>query len=945
MRLRATTLALTWAVCCLAGTTLVGQPQPGDPAQKTPAQLFKAAKDYIRDGRFDVAAEELKKFLAANPTEKDYLDITAKEPTAFQKLRNVPVWSDNASAQTEAAKTVEAIIAKSEEANRKVYRDPERILKFTKNLGASLEERIYAVQQLKKSGEVVVPTMLDQLRTSSSVELRAGILAAIVQLGIETVPGFLAAVDGLPDDLKIGILRAVAARPDVLELLSAAESDFAPHLWYFSGTKGDEGKTMREFAGTMLEQLAGPGWTRRKPEAVLVVAAEKFSKRTARFRNPDRVRLWSWDASKLNVSVVDATKAQAEEYYAIRYVKWALAINPTDDAARELFITTTVERSIERRQFIDLAESDPVLYQVLAAVPADTLIGLLDQALTQQRTALAVGLTQALAVRADRNAALGLGGKPSVFGKALDYPDPRVQLAAAIGMLRAPVPASHGKAGRVVDVLRRAAAMESSGKELGRVLIADPSTMRADKLAVLVQQAGFATERFTTGREVSRRVNRASDYDLILLDRHIADPLLPDLVAQLRSDANNGRRPVVVVASSDAPRPLPLEYHLLRLAVLIAVTETSTIEIPPPFAFDPARPVLDVEKAKADLRRIREQRLYALAQVRLGRLERLVEASELPRSKALADRLEIRLPQLTYAILAIEYNATAESAPDLLKFVESRTTLLQAQPELTAATENVRTDALSKLTETMDGALEPVRRQRFEQLMAKLDPVALALPLDTWRDLAMEEQLSKQLRRFPGVGIISEPLTTAGLVEELRSMAGDVAQLPRDPAEKKRSAKIAVEYLRRIATGDIAGYDVRPAEAALRQAMRDDELATEAIDAVARIGSGEAQQDLLFVALSTGRPLELRARAADRMIRHIQAFGKLTAANQLATLAQTAAGEANNELKSRLLVIQQLLTGNSETLSVLMTKYPTPIPQPPAPPPAPPPGGAEAPKQ
>lgn len=943
MRLRATTLALTWAVCCFAGATLLGKPQGGDPPQKTPAQLFKAAKDYIRDGRFDVAAEELKKFLAANPTEKDYLDIMAKEPTAFQKLRNVPVWSDETKSQAEAVKTVEAIIAKSEEANKKVHRNPARIAKFTKNLGESLEERIYAEQQLKLAGDAAVPIMIDQLRTSSSVELRAGILAAISKLSIDTAPGFLAAVDGLPDDLKIGIIRALAVRSDVLDLLSAAETDFAPHLWNFAGAKGEDGRTLREFAGGLLEQLAGPGWSRRKPEAVLVETAEKFAKRTARFRNPDRIRLWTWDAAKLNVASVDATKAQAEEYYAIRTIRWALAINPADEAAKELFLTTTVERSIERGKFGDLAENDPVLYQVLAATPAETLIGLLDQALTQQRTALSLGLTQALAARADRTAAQGLGGKPGVLAKALDYPDPRVQLAAAIGMLKAPVAASHGKGTRIVDILRRAAATESGGKEMGRVLIADPSTMRADRLAMLVRQAGYAAERFTTGRDLTRRVNRAADYDIVLVDRHIVDPLLADVVAQLRGDANHGRRPVVVVASSDTPRALPLEYHLQRLAVLIAATETSAIEIPPPFAFDPARPVQDVDKARADLRQLRDKRLQALAEVRLGRLERLVEASDFTRTRQLADRLAIRLPQLTYAILAVEYQATAESAPELVKRLQSLTTLIFSQPELTAATENVPTDTLNKLTEQMDGALQPERRQRLEQLLAKLDPAALGLPADTARNLALEEQLAKQLRRFPGVGIISEPLTLVGFAEDLRAAAGDPAQLPRDPAEKKRSAKLAVEWLKRIATGEVAGYDIRPAEAALRQALRDDDLAPDAIDAVAKIGSGEAQQDLLFVALSTGRPVPLRTKAADRTIQHIQAFGKLTPPNQVSTLSQTAEAEMTNELKAKLLVIHQLVAGKPEALGGLMSKYPIPVPA--APPVAPPPGGAAEPKK
>ena len=64
MRLRVTALALTWAVCCLSGPLAAQPPAPapsgGADATKTPHALFKLAREQIREGRFDVAAETLK---------------------------------------------------------------------------------------------------------------------------------------------------------------------------------------------------------------------------------------------------------------------------------------------------------------------------------------------------------------------------------------------------------------------------------------------------------------------------------------------------------------------------------------------------------------------------------------------------------------------------------------------------------------------------------------------------------------------------------------------------------------------------------------------------------------------------------------------------------------------------------------------------------------------
>jgi hypothetical protein len=134
-----------------------------------------------------------------------------------------------------------------------------------------------------------------------------------------------------------------------------------------------------------------------------------------------------------------------------------------------------------------------------------------------------------------------------------------------------------------------------------------------------------------------------------------------------------------------------------------------------------------------------------------------------------------------------------------------------------------------------------------------------------------------------------------------------------------------------MAVGEIPGYDVRPAGPALRRALRDDALAEDAIDAVGRLPTAEAQQDLLFLALSTSKPMPLRQRAADQTILHIQSFGKLTPVNQLDSLAKAANTETDNSMKARLQTILQLLVGKPEDFGRLMAQHTLPVPRPPAP--------------
>ncbi len=924
-----------------------GAAQPPAPAElpKSPLELFQQARAEIQDGRYDVAAETLKRFQAANPTDRDFLDITTKEPTAFLKLRNVPEWSQNAAAQAEAKTTVEAIIVRAEEANKKLYQDPARIAKFVRNLGESLEERLYAEQQLKLGGDGVGAVLIDTLRTTSDVKLRSGIHAAIGKLYVEQLPPVVAAIDGVETDLKLGLLRALVTRPDAVSLLASGDTDVTPHLWYYASAPNADAVSLRVYAAGVLETLTGGQSAKKSAAAELVKLAQPNAAKQARFRGGDRLRLWTWDAAKQTVVAVEATRLQASDYYGLRNLRWALERSPNDQAAQELFLTIAVERAVEKSQFGDLASADPALYLALAATPSATLIGLLERAILDKQTARVLGFTQVLAARSDRSAATpGATGKPAVLVKALDYPDARVQLAAAVGLLRTPA-VSHGKNAQVVEILRRAAAVESAPagtKEMGRALVADPSDERADKLASYLRGLGYAVERFATGRDLSNRLLGAADVDMVFVDRHVVNPELRDLLPSLVKTGAASNRPLFLVASADAPKRIPLETLLLRLAVYVAVTETAPTEVPPPFAFDARKTVADVDRARADLAAVRDRRLRELYDLRLARLQRLVGSAGLPQSLSLQTRLDQRLPQLTYAALAAEYAVTPQSAPETFKLFDTKTRFIVANPLGSLVMERLPLEGVMKLLEEMETVLDAPRRLTADRMLARLDPAALGLPVDTSRDPAVEDRLGRLARAVGGGRVVGEAYSAATIAEEIREATADPAQLPTNPAEKKRSAKLAVEYLRRIALGEIDGYDIRPAEASLRAALKDDDLADPAVDAVARIATAEAQQDLLTVALSIGRPVPIRVHAAERVVQHIQRNGKLTPGNLAEALATTVATEKDTELRTKLAVVQQLLVGKPGDLGKLLLQFPLPLPPQTAPPanpgnPAPPP--------
>lgn len=946
MRLRATLLALAVLAAAAAAQD----------APKTPAAAYRAAREYQQVGSLELAADAFKDFLNLKPADQDYLDLETKYgANVFQNLRNVPRWLPDAKKDEDFKKTViEGIIAGSMKANEKLLRDPKRLLQLVQNLGETREERDFAIQELNRSGDAVVPVLVENLRINTSAEYRIGALTAVTRLNADAVPGLVVATENVPDELKAGLIRALAARPDVIALLGKADTNFAPYLWYLSASPPEESAALRTEATQVLRQLSGDRSDRQQADVELVKYAQPMLDRKGQFATFDtvknRVKVWLWDDGLKTVKAVELTPSQAEEQFGLKYLKWAIERRPGSDVAREMFLALATERAVERTSFGTLAAGEPGVSQLLAAAPAGTLIGMLESALAEKKTALAFGLTQALGDRAEKSAAVptvrdGGDPKPAPLVKALSYPDPRVQLAAATALLKMP-PVPHGANARVIDVLKRAAGGDAAPPEgtVGKALVVDPLIVRGERVAGILRALGYQAELFGTGRDLLKRVNRTSDFDLILLDRHAAEPELKDLLTQLSANANTGRRPVLVVASPDKLPQVPVETLLARLAAVISATETTDIVVPPPYENDRRKPKADNDDLRKANVEFRDRQLLRIYNGRLARMRRLVDAAELGTSPALLTRLGLRLPQLTLAALVAEYDPTPEYAPTVYRDLQNYTTLLRKQAELEKALEGISTTKLVQLIEQLETALTPPLREINNKVYARLDVDELLLPKPPGIDPLLDARLKVLAAPHRNVSVIAEPYaagSTAGAIKyglayDIQATIADPAQRPRDPAEKKASTKMAVDWLRRLAVGEHPGYDLTPAVPALRTALGSDDLAEGAIEALSRIPLAEPQQDLLRFAATAARPVALRGKAADAAIRHIQANGKMSTAEVNQAVATALNAEANAEMKSKLAVLAAALSGTPADLLSRIKTFTVPTAAPAkAPPPMP----------
>ncbi|QJX00126.1 hypothetical protein [Frigoriglobus tundricola] len=900
--------------------------QPKGPPPK-PLQIYAQFRATMGEGKFDVAGIFLDEFLKSGPSEAELLEIESKYgTTVFQQLRTIPKYSDDPASEKKIRENIEELIKRGRDAATKVLYQPDRVQKYIRNLGATYEEKIFAQQELKRTGEFAVPFLIDAIRTNPDRDVYSGILETIPVLEAPTMAGWVAALDGFGPDRQYGVLTALSSRRDVLSLTTEAQTDFTPYLWrVLSRDPKDVPENLRRQALALLNRLyPGTKADTKRPEVELTEIARKFYDHKARYigakTNPDGspsvVPVWVWDAKLMKIErLPEVPIGQAEEFYGLRYARWALESRPDYGPAQGVILALAAERAVERAKFGALATAEPAVYRLLSDAPSAVLGDLLNRGLVEKRTTLVLAMAQVLGDRADRAAATPPAGaevKPSLLVRALSYPDPAVQFAAASALLRSPVPVPPTARPLIVDILRRAAANDPGvpGESKGTVLLADPAKFRSDANALLLRSFGFNVEQFTSGRELLRRIGRASDFDVIFIDHHAAPPELIDFIGQLRADVKAAARPVFVIASSDRPRVPTFDQLLLRTAALIAATENDAVAMPAPYVVDPRAPPDEQLAVRTALVKRRDNVFRSAAAARTVRIQRVIDTLPMTLSETQRRLLDLRVQLIVYAILATEFPLTPDSAPETVLDVERIRKQLDRQPPSPAYGIGIPSTELMKLIERLEIDVARVKsaQDKYDFLRARVDTTDLGLKVETFRDPALEGKLARTLSGYPSVRIIPEPYTRLALETEFRVLFADPMMLPRDPAVKKADARAAIEFLRLMAIGDLPGYDIRSAEPELRAALTVPELAPAAVDAVERYKSGDAQLALLNVALGgEGRPLALRVKAADAVIRHIRANGSALPATLIDPLREQAANEPNAELRGKFLTIKGMV--------------------------------------
>jgi CheY-like chemotaxis protein len=523
-------------------TPAFGQDTSGQYYKKpeTAEEFWRYMNHEIELGDYKIAAGYLKGFLAKNPSDEELLKIQEREGSAaFLRLLAIPELKEDA---RPLADRVDAIVQKH-------LSDRKRLDALIKNLYGDREERNYAISQLRRSGAAAMPAIVDALiATSKDFTEHSAILTALVQLDKSIVPPLVAALDVNDAALRVELIQVLRQR---------ASTEAVSDLWYLSASPKQPDVVRKRATDTLAAFLNTPPEHLPLARVALTQQAERYYQHQVRFSDPEAVTIWGWDGRQLTSQTVSAS--QAEEHWGLHYARQALDLDPDYLPAQVVFLSLALDKGVQKAgQDQPLSKGAPAVRELLTSVNPELIIAVLDKGLKEHRVNVILGAVQGLGDLAEKRALQARPGEAPVLVRALDYPDRRVQMAAAEAILRIPGLPAPLACSRVVEVLRRMLAGEpqSAAPAQPRVLVAFADDQLESSTRKALATAGFDSVVARSGRQVLARLAQAADIDALVMDSALVDPRFPDVLAQIATDTNYGRLPILLVAPSGREPPL-----------------------------------------------------------------------------------------------------------------------------------------------------------------------------------------------------------------------------------------------------------------------------------------------------------------------------------------------------------------------------------------------------
>jgi hypothetical protein len=505
-----------------------------DLPRDTPARRLSAILSLVDLGRSDVAARLLPQLLAAQLDDAERADLV-REVGAARLLKLMAADAPGPDGAPSPLAGAREFAQQALDAASAVERDPARIAALIEQLQSDDEAQRYAARvDLRATSVPGLVAMLHALATTPAAPERTNLMAALADMRPTLDRPLVAMLAEAPGQPRVdaamlaGHLRIHAALP-YLTALAASTSDPA-------------GAAAAQAA---LAKLGLPTPTPAEAQAYIRrEMAELDAAPVLTHDLPDA--WWSWDAA---ANQPKSTELPSRERRVLTRARLARALveagGEAPAADRRLALVDALEAAqlLGRELPADTAEA------YAAAAPAE-LSALLATAVEQERFAAAARMAADLGARGELSVLVTADGRPSPLADALTSPVRAVRFAALGAIIQLNPQRSFPGASFVPKTLWSFAA----GGGSPAAVVASPAFARATDWAGQLRRLGHEATPAATGRAALVAAfdpATAPRLALILLDADIGQPLVREVVFQLRTASLTAGVPILLTAGPE----------------------------------------------------------------------------------------------------------------------------------------------------------------------------------------------------------------------------------------------------------------------------------------------------------------------------------------------------------------------------------------------------------
>jgi len=508
---------------------------------KTTDEYFRSAVLMIDLARLNLAKRYLDEMLV--PTKKNKAGrLTRKKPNDGELLalrdRHGPAVFLRLANIKELQPTSTRLLARINRAFRSRQNDPRRIDALIDDLSGTTEQREAAMTTLQSAGAVAVPRFLLQLGDPRKQGRRAVQMMALSRFGPEAVPPLLAGIDSGNMLLQTAALEAVGKIGTRAAAAYLWHSAFAPNQ--SAGVRVTARSALARLLGSSADQI-GSVTSSGVANELQRIALEHFRyAHPWKLQSDKKVALWVWKVNQKSVARVVLSPRAASLYTGARFAREALALAPERADLQALSVALMLGSAFHRTGGKQpLPAGSGTAYNRALTVGEHVTANALRLALANSNTDAAMASLDVLGRIGTRHQ---LEASDSSLMKAIHFPNPRVQFAAAHAVLRIDPPTSFRGADRVVSVLARALDANHAPSSV----VIDANVQRASTLAGLLREMGYTSRLARTGRGGFRLAAARMDVELIVLHANTIRWGLSQTIANLRADARTAAIPIAI---------------------------------------------------------------------------------------------------------------------------------------------------------------------------------------------------------------------------------------------------------------------------------------------------------------------------------------------------------------------------------------------------------------